>query len=185
MNEKSLKKLGLTSNMSRIYLAVLQSLSPIRSVDLFKNTKLTKSSFYDALHELEDRGIVAKIGDGHDSGYTANDPQVFIQEAQTRQVYAEDMAQQITSSYVGKLTAEERAMTIFSREKELPAIFKSVRKSPIGKEYAFYDKYLLDHITLDSKDGGHADMVSSFPIDEGVLKEYYEKRFKLYQSAFD
>jgi predicted transcriptional regulator len=99
MNEKSLKKLGLTTNMSRIYLAVLQSLSPIRSVDLLKNTKLTKSSFYDALHGLEDRGIVAKIGEGHDSGYVANDPQVFIQEAQTRQVYAEDMAQQITSRY--------------------------------------------------------------------------------------
>jgi hypothetical protein len=88
-------------------------------------------------------------------------------------------------SYVGKLTAEERAMTIFSREKELPAIFKSVRKAPIGKEYAFYDKYLTDHITLDSQDGGHADIVSTFPLNEEVIERYYKERYKLYQSAFD
>ena len=99
MDEKTLKKLGLTSNMYKLYVVILESLSPIRSIDLAKKTKLTKSSLYDALHILEERNIITKIGKGHSLGYVANDPQVFVQEAKTQQLHAEDVAKQITDTY--------------------------------------------------------------------------------------
>jgi len=87
-------------------------------------------------------------------------------------------------SAVGKFTPAERAMTVFSRERELPNIFKNLLLFPMGDKYNFYKYYLKQHILLDSQDGGHADMISDMELDEEVLKRYYEIRFRFYQTAF-
>jgi len=99
MDKKILKKLGFTHNMCTLYVAVLESLSPVRSADLIKSTGLTKSSLYDALHSLEDRDLITKAGKGHHIGYVANDPQVLVQEAREQESQASDLAQQITDTY--------------------------------------------------------------------------------------
>lgn len=82
--------------------------------------------------------------------------------------------------------AEERAMTVFSREEELTLIFRKIVKAhdwdALG--YGFYKHYLESHILFDSGDGGHHHLTEHFPLHEDVLDRFYEIRFKLYASLF-
>jgi hypothetical protein len=77
-----------------------------------------------------------------------------------------------------------RAMTIFSREQELPDIFHNIVKAhdwdALG--LGFFKYYLNRHIALDSVDGGHGDLTKSFPMDDEILLKFYQVRLQLYKS---
>jgi hypothetical protein len=75
-----------------------------------------------------------------------------------------------------------RAMTIFSREQELPGIFEVILKSHDWKKFPWFRYYLERHIELDSQDGGHAELTKEFPLDESVLEKFYQLRLDLYKS---
>lgn len=89
-------------------------------------------------------------------------------------------------SIVNSFNNNERAMTIFSREQELPNIFNKIlvahdwQKLNLG----FYKYYLERHIDLDSKDGGHADLTRDFFLDDKKLEAFYEARLDLYKSLY-
>ena len=82
------------------------------------------------------------------------------------------------------MSETERAMTIFSREHELPNIFEQILESHNwkGLGFGFYEYYLDRHIELDSEEGGHANLVANFETDDSVLLKFYEARLKLYDS---
>ncbi len=77
-----------------------------------------------------------------------------------------------------------RAITIFSREQELPDIFKSILKAHDWEAhgFGFFKYYLERHIELDSVDGGHAELTKDFKLDETVLEKFYQIRLDLYRS---
>lgn len=83
---------------------------------------------------------------------------------------------------VRRLSDDVRAMSIFSREHELPDIFREVLKvvdwSADG--LAAYRYYLSRHILLDSQPGGHAELLDSFPVDDSVAP-FYTARLDLYR----
>jgi hypothetical protein len=88
---------------------------------------------------------------------------------------------------VRALTSSTRAMSIFSREEMLPRIFSQILTAPIWKAplplyLQAFRFYLIKHVELDSKDGGHRDMVSHLPITNEV-EEFYQARLRLYQEA--
>jgi hypothetical protein len=82
-----------------------------------------------------------------------------------------------------------RAMTVFSREEELSGIFARMLDAKDWSApgvYAFRH-YLSRHITFDTGEGGHHDLVSTFPIDDRVYPFYaarYET-FKLLPHLFE
>lgn len=81
-----------------------------------------------------------------------------------------------------RIPEEVRAMSIFSREKELSGIFAEILKA---KDWSLnglsaFKYYLKTHIELDSCEGGHADMLSEFEIDNRV-EEFYQARLNLYR----
>ena len=82
------------------------------------------------------------------------------------------------------MTDFERAMTIFSREHELPNVFEEILKSHKWKTrgFGFYEYYLERHIELDSEEGGHANLVADFETNDEVLLRFYKARLELYQS---
>jgi hypothetical protein len=82
------------------------------------------------------------------------------------------------------MTASERAMTIFSREHELPSIFEEILAAHQWKllGFGFYQYYLEQHILLDSNEGGHGDLVADFELDDKVMLKFYEARLELYKS---
>lgn len=77
-----------------------------------------------------------------------------------------------------------RAMTIFSREQELPDIFKNILKAHDweGLGFGFFKYYIERHVELDGEDGGHADLTKDFKLDENVLEEFYQIRLDMYKS---
>jgi hypothetical protein len=83
---------------------------------------------------------------------------------------------------VRKLPKEVRAMSIFSREQELPGIFERILEAKNWKApgLAEFRYYLEKHILLDSKEGGHADLVEDFLIDDR-MKEFYKIRMEMYR----
>ncbi len=80
------------------------------------------------------------------------------------------------------LTPEVRAKTVFSREEELSGIFAAIlcNEHWSTETLQAFRYYLQKHIELDSEDGGHADLVSAYEIDDVVLP-FYEARLDLYR----
>jgi hypothetical protein len=78
-----------------------------------------------------------------------------------------------------------RAMTIFSRELELPKIFEKIVESHDWDMYGlgFYEHYLREHIRLDSAEGGHGDRVKDLPMLDSVLLRFYSTRYTLYKQG--
>lgn len=99
------------------------------------------------------------------------------------------------SSYsmsVGSLFAEQKAMTIFSRERELPGIFQEILAAHEWERlgFGYYEYYLKRHIELDTEEGGHADLTKKikvgrklFRLKTSVLSGFWAARLKLYQDA--
>jgi hypothetical protein len=87
---------------------------------------------------------------------------------------------------VESLSDGDRAMTVFSREEELTAIFHKILAAFDWQhsDMAFYKYYLERHIMFDSGDTGHAYLTSHFPLHENVLVHFYTSRLNLYQCLF-
>lgn len=93
---------------------------------------------------------------------------------------------EIGEAYIEKvrnLPDEIKVMSIVSREQELPGIFNKILTSKNWeadglKEYKYY---LEQHIELDSAEGGHADMLSNFDVDDKV-SEFYKVRLEMYEA---
>lgn len=86
--------------------------------------------------------------------------------------------------FVKNLSPQVRAMSIFSREQELPHIFTKILSAPAWHEQLpghlkAFRYYLEQHIELDSEDGGHAELVKAHPITEEVAT-FYKARLNLY-----
>jgi hypothetical protein len=82
------------------------------------------------------------------------------------------------------LDDETRAMSVFSREEQLPAIFARFLQVPEERWSApgldAYRYYLTEHILLDSDDGGHADLIGDLAVDERI-EPFFHTRFRLYR----
>lgn len=82
-----------------------------------------------------------------------------------------------------KLSAETRAMSVFSREEELSNIFNKILQAPDWDAPGLeaYKYFLERHIHIDTDEGGHHDMVKKFPIDNSIA-QFYSARLDLYKS---
>ncbi len=85
---------------------------------------------------------------------------------------------------VEELSPEVRVMSIVSREKELPGIFTRVLTA---EKWAIeglpeFKYYLERHIFLDSHEGGHADMLNNFKVDNKV-SDFYKIRLEMYRNV--
>src|SRR5439155_12683454 len=80
------------------------------------------------------------------------------------------------------LDTETRAMTVFSREEVLSGIFARFldARDWSGQGLYAFKHYLTRHIILNSSVGGHHDLTSDFPIDDGVLP-FYEARLESFR----
>lgn len=83
---------------------------------------------------------------------------------------------------VWMLSPEARAMSIFSRERELHGIFSQVllAKDWSARGLPAYQHYLTQHVWLDSRKGGHADMLARFKVDESVAA-FWKARIDMYR----
>jgi hypothetical protein len=82
---------------------------------------------------------------------------------------------------IRNLSDKTRAMSVISRENELHKIFQKVKiNSNFSSKVLESYYYFLDmHITLDTEEGGHSDLVSEIEIDDSI-DEFYVIRLKIY-----
>lgn len=126
----------------------------------------------------------------YDDYQRAGDHYEFLAHFLTKHGEMEPLAAQlgaVAAEYLDECRSFDehtRAMTVFSREEELPRIFTRFLESP--KEnwdtplLGAYRYYLERHIALDSAEGGHADLISDIPVDDRV-EPFYHARFRLYR----
>jgi hypothetical protein len=84
---------------------------------------------------------------------------------------------------VRQLPASIRIMSIVSREAELPGIFSKVlgAKDWSAKGLDAFRYYLETHIAIDSAEGGHADLLKEFEVNDDVAI-FYRIRLDMYRS---
>ncbi|MES2216038.1 MAG: DUF3050 domain-containing protein [Patescibacteria group bacterium] len=99
-------------------------------------------------------------------------------------------AGEVYTERVKALKPRIRAMSIFSREKELPHIFRRILEvSPTSwtshdhQTLAAFKYYLERHIQLDAGEGGHEELLKGLPVTNEV-DEFYQIRLQLYQPIF-
>lgn len=86
------------------------------------------------------------------------------------------------------LRDETRAMSIFSREQELPGIFDRIVNNPnlaATPALQAFGYYLRAHIALDSSEGGHGQLTQSMPIDPESVLAFWRARLDLYRAIPD
>ena len=77
------------------------------------------------------------------------------------------------------LPQQVRAATVFSREAELGGIFDAILLNGHwgdSEALSAFQYYLRRHIELDGEHGGHADLVSEYPIGDEVFPFYLARR---------
>lgn len=135
-----------------------------------------------AAGELDTNNL--SFGDYHQKGDHADFLWHFI-ETYSLLNKIPNQVQENGETYVQKVQAlsdEVRAMSVFSREEELPHIFENIIQAPDWSEEGLpeFQYYLKRHIELDTEDGGHADLVSSMQVTDDI-KEFYEYRLNMYR----
>jgi hypothetical protein len=107
----------------------------------------------------------------------------FIRKHKLVEIYPEAVAagEQYLAD-IRTLSREVRAMSIVSREHELPGIFNRILQATDWSTPALqaFRYYLERHIELDSGEGGHADLLSGFEVTDAVA-DFYEFRLKMYR----
>ncbi len=87
---KDALKAGLSAKASAVYVALLEAGLPLPPKALISRTRLHRQYVYDALHELEDRRLVATEGQGHRVKYLAASPDRLLQDAEKQRLDALD-----------------------------------------------------------------------------------------------
>ena len=85
---------------------------------------------------------------------------------------------------VNRMTCDSRVMSVVSREQELPGVFRAILEGggwDGSPELDAFRYYLERHIELDSGDDGHAQMLSSFPVND-LVAPFFDHRIQMYRS---
>lgn len=83
---KNALKTGLSAKAAGVYVTALEAGEALSPKSLVLKSKLHRQYVYDALYELEDRGLVMKVGDGRRVKYQAASPDRLLQDAEKQRI---------------------------------------------------------------------------------------------------
>lgn len=83
-------KLGLSGKAAAVYVALLEAGEPLVPKALISRAQIHRQYVYDGLKELEDRRLVARVGQGRRVHYQAASPDRALQEAEKARLDALD-----------------------------------------------------------------------------------------------
>ncbi len=101
MLEDNLKKLGFTSNETKIYLALLR-LGKIKAGEIIKETGLQRSVVYSGLDEFMKRELISRSVSKGVALYTISDMDALVHEAENRKLLAEYVAEELKNKQGAK-----------------------------------------------------------------------------------
>lgn len=83
---KNALKTGLSAKAASVYVTTLEAGEALSPKSLVIKTKLHRQYVYDALYELEDAGLLVRVGDGRRVKYQATSPDRLLQEAEKKRI---------------------------------------------------------------------------------------------------
>ncbi len=83
---KNALKTGLSPKAGSVYVTLLEAGLALSPKSLVLKTKLHRQYVYDALYELEDSGLVVRVGEARKVKYQATSPDKLLQEAEKRRI---------------------------------------------------------------------------------------------------
>ena len=83
---KNALKTGLSAKAASVYVTSLEAGEPLSPKSLILKTKLHRQYVYDALYELEERGLIIKTGTARKIKYQATSPDRLLQDAEKQRI---------------------------------------------------------------------------------------------------
>lgn len=83
---KNALKTGLSSKAGSVYVTLLEGGIALSPKSLVLKTRLHRQYVYDALYELEDSGLVVRVGEARKVKYQATSPDRLLQEAEKKRI---------------------------------------------------------------------------------------------------
>ena len=118
MDTTILKKIGLTENEIKIYLALLK-IGPSTAYDLSKKTGIYRVHVYDKLEQLMDKGLVTHVYKGAKKYFQATPPEKIKQYLEDKKRLLEEQETQVE-----RLLPELHALTQLPKEDIRVEVFK-------------------------------------------------------------
>lgn len=130
---EELKKLGLTSNESKVYLALLE-LGSINAGKIIKKTKLHRNIVYDNLDKLIEKGLVSFVtikNIKHFEATSSKELEDFIEKQKQEALQKEQVMNKILPQIDKLRISAERKQeaTIFKGKKGLKTILEEITKN--------------------------------------------------------
>lgn len=83
---KNALKTGLSPKASSVYVTALEAGEALSPKALVLKSKLHRQYVYDALYELEEKGLVVRVGEGRKIKYQATSPDRLVQDAEKQKI---------------------------------------------------------------------------------------------------
>jgi hypothetical protein len=83
---KNALKTGLSAKAAGVYVTALEAGEALSPKSLVLRSKLHRQYVYDALYELEEKGLVVRIGEGRKIKYQAASPDRLLQDAEKKRI---------------------------------------------------------------------------------------------------
>lgn len=94
----NLRKLGLTDNETKVYLALLE-LGKAAIGEITKETNLHRSNVYDSISRLKEKGLVSDIIEGKKRLFMAEEPSVLVTYTEEKEKIAKEILPQLAGLY--------------------------------------------------------------------------------------
>lgn len=131
-----LKRFGLSSNESKAYITIL-NLGSALAGKIAKEAQMDRTSCYDALKKLLDKGLVSYALEANRKLFKAVNPVRFVELAKEKEEEAENFLPALKSIYTkekGKYN-----VTLYKGYKGLKSVFESLLADAKGKENLVID----------------------------------------------
>lgn len=161
MQEK-LKALGLSYNEQRVYLSLVK-IGETSVGDIIKDINAHRQSVYNALEELEEKGLVLKNKKNGTNHYKISDPDEFLNNLRKKELIAKQLGEEI-SKELSKSRHEHEINVFDGREKIRHFFLNRDKKLPKGSELCIISNY--------------ANKYKEVLGDEFLLKEYNQLLIK-------
>lgn len=129
-----LKKLNFSTNESKVYITLL-SIGPSLAGRIAKETRLDRSSTYNALKMLVERGIVSTVHENERTIFVPVDPKKIIDYYKEKEEIAGQIIPHLQARF--KATKEKKNLLLFRGFKGLKTIFQDIIDS-VGANKEYY-----------------------------------------------
>jgi sugar-specific transcriptional regulator TrmB len=137
-----LEDLGLTKIESKVYITLLK-LGASLAGKISKEAQLNRTTTYDALKNLTDKGLVSYIIQANRKWFKATNPEIFFELIKEREEEAKKVIPALAMLY--KAPKEEHQVTLYYGGKGIKSVFQNMLREGkpiyvIDSEGMFYEK---------------------------------------------